>query len=76
MNVKFSSTRPTSRVIYCPWSMNQYSIEGDSEGDKMSKFRVLRDFLQMYGFLYNAIVITSLFFTLLKYKLYFFIYDT
>ena len=41
MNVKLSSTRPTSTVnLLSLKSVNYYSIESDSEGDKMSKFRV------------------------------------
>ena len=42
MNVKFSSTRPTSRVNLLSLECEQliYAYEGDSEGDKMSKFRV------------------------------------
>ena len=35
MNVNFSSTRPASRVNLL--SLECESIEGDSEGDKMSK---------------------------------------
>ena len=52
MNVKFSSTRPTSRVNFLSLECEQliYAYEGDSEGDKMSKFRVwvLRDIKEFF----------------------------
>jgi hypothetical protein len=40
MNVKFSSTRPASRVnlLSLKCELITYSIESDSEGDEMSKF--------------------------------------
>jgi hypothetical protein len=42
MNVKFSSTRPTSRVnllsLGCELNIHMHTYEGDSAEDKMSKF--------------------------------------